>query len=204
MRLAKPHRLRRNTTGVLRLVRPTFQRAEGKDPMGILAGGRRRRWRAETGGEPPIRDSEINQKLWLLRLRRARRVRCTDRAARAACSSLKAANSNSAPSSTNSASSRSSLPAASSPIATASRSWRTFPASRPPSSPPTSRDGADLQIAGGLREIARACPRSRRRYASRRRAQSKDPFAPVIIKDGLDQATAFHLREQLASCPACR
>lgn len=166
--------------------------------MGILASGKRRRWRAEHAETADPRQ-QINQKLWILRLvvlaafaalavqlGRLQLIQGSHFQQRAELNQLRIepvipsrgliTDRNGVPVVAN-------VPGFSAAIVAAD-----IPSDR------------DLQIAGGLEKLlgVPALETTLRIEAARK---SKDPFTPVIIKDGLDQTAAFHLREQLPALP---
>ena len=166
--------------------------------MGILAGGRRRRWRAAHAETADPRE-QINQKLWLLRLvvlaafaalaiqlGRLQLIQGSHFQQRAQLNQLRIepvipsrgviTDRNGVPVVTN-------IPGFSAAIVAAD-----VPEDR------------DLQIAAGLEKLlgVPALETTLRIEAARK---AKDPFEPVIVKDGLDQTAAFHLREQLPDLP---
>jgi penicillin-binding protein 2 len=166
--------------------------------MGILAGNRRRRWRAEHAETADPRQ-QVSQKLWILRLvilaafaaltiqlGRLQLMQGSHFQQRAALNQLRIEpvipsrggiyDRNGVPVVSN-------VPGFSAAIVAAD-----IP------------EGSDDQIAKGLEGLlgVPALETTLRIEAARK---SKDPFAPVIIKDGLDQAAAFHLREQLPTLP---
>ncbi len=166
--------------------------------MGILAGNRRRRWRAEHAETADPRQ-QVSQKLWILRLvvlaafaaltiqlGRLQLVQGSHFQQRAALNQLRiepVIPSRGGIYDRNGVAVVANVPGFSAAIVAAD-----IP------------EGSDDQIAKGLEGLlgVPALETALRIEAARK---SKDPFAPVIIKDGLDQAAAFHLREQLPMLP---
>ncbi len=166
--------------------------------MGILANGRRRRWRAEMADEVDPR-TRVNQKLWVLRivivlafialtvqLARLQLVQGHEFQQRAALNQLRIEpvvpsrgliyDRNGVPVVEN-------VPGFSAAIVAAD-----IPKE------------SELTIAGGLQDLL-GVPAVETTMKIEAARDSLDPFTPVIIKDGLDEPTAFHVREQLPAMP---
>jgi penicillin-binding protein 2 len=166
--------------------------------MGILAGHRQRRWRAEPAETADPRQ-QINQKLWIMRLvilaafaalaiqlGRLQLIQGSHFQQRAALNQLRIEKI--IPSRGN-ITDRNGVPVV--------KNVPGFSAAIVAADIPEERE---LEIAGGLEKLlgVPALETTLRIEAARK---SKDPFAPVIVKDGLEQQAAFHLREQLPMLP---
>jgi len=166
--------------------------------MGILAGTRRRRWRAETPEQPdPRRDLQV--KLWLLRiaivgafvvlsvqLARLQLVNGDTYIQRATLNHLRQEPiipSRGLIYDRNGVQVVENVPGYATAVVAAD-----VP------------EGQQLEVVGALDRILGVDPleTSLRITAARR---SNDPFTPLIVKDGLDRETAFFVREQLGQMP---